>query len=58
MCCKDVAEDLFKWVETSLLSLEISESQLTYVPRGINKIGKGADLQNKFNHPPPSNPWY
>ena len=37
---QDVDENMFEWMEGSLKSLQISDSWLTYVPRGINKIGK------------------
>ena len=44
---KDVDEDLFVGVEHSLLTLSFKHSQLTYVPRGINKITnlKSLDLE-------------
>jgi len=35
-----VDENFFQGMESSLQTLEISDSWLTYVPRGINKIGK------------------
>ena len=44
---KDVAENCFSGLEQTLTSLSIQDSQLTYVPRGINKIStlRTLDLQ-------------
>ena len=44
---KDIDEEFFAGVESSLVTLSLQYSKLTYVPRGINKITslKSLDLQ-------------